>query len=136
MIVALVFLDVLPKSNRDPSELAVSISTPASATPAQATCKTLKHCFKNSGSFKKHKEAKTNSPPMERLDKGPKNPKLSLRGSFSGSKGNIARAIWQLLFCPTRDSSAVSRRRNLCEPLAQSSASREQMADGVPDQKV
>ena len=35
VIVALVLLNVFPKSKSDPSELAVSISTPASATPAQ-----------------------------------------------------------------------------------------------------
>jgi hypothetical protein len=34
---ALVFFTVFPKSKSDPSELTVSISTPASATPAQAT---------------------------------------------------------------------------------------------------
>ena len=37
VIVALVLFNVVPKSKSDPSELAVSISTPASATPAQAT---------------------------------------------------------------------------------------------------
>ena len=35
VIVALVLFYVFPKSKSDPSELAVSISTPASATPAQ-----------------------------------------------------------------------------------------------------
>ena len=35
VIVALVVLNVFPRSKSDPSELAVSISTPASATPAQ-----------------------------------------------------------------------------------------------------
>ena len=35
VIVALVLFNVVPKSKSDPSELAVSISTPASATPAQ-----------------------------------------------------------------------------------------------------
>jgi hypothetical protein len=34
---ALVFFSVFPKSKSDPSELTVSISTPASATPAQVT---------------------------------------------------------------------------------------------------
>jgi hypothetical protein len=37
VIVALVFFNVFQKSKSDPSELAVSISTPASATPDQAT---------------------------------------------------------------------------------------------------
>ena len=37
VIVALVLFNVVPKSKSDPSELAVSISTPASATPAQVT---------------------------------------------------------------------------------------------------
>lgn len=37
VILALVLFNVLPRSKSDPSELAVSISTPASATPAQAT---------------------------------------------------------------------------------------------------
>ena len=37
VIVALVFFNVLPRSKNDPSELAVSVSTPASATPAQMT---------------------------------------------------------------------------------------------------
>ena len=37
VILALVVFNVLPKSKSDPSELAVSISTPASATPAQVT---------------------------------------------------------------------------------------------------
>jgi hypothetical protein len=36
VILALVVFNVLPKSKSDPSELAVSISTPASATPAPA----------------------------------------------------------------------------------------------------
>jgi hypothetical protein len=36
-ILALVLLNVLPGSKSDPSEIAVSISTPASATPASAT---------------------------------------------------------------------------------------------------
>jgi hypothetical protein len=36
-ILALVLFNVFPKSKSDPSELAVSISTPASATPAQVT---------------------------------------------------------------------------------------------------
>ena len=35
VILALVLFNVFPKSKSDPSELAVSISTPASATPAQ-----------------------------------------------------------------------------------------------------
>ena len=37
VIVAVVLFNVLPKSKTDPSELAVSISTPASATPAPVT---------------------------------------------------------------------------------------------------
>lgn len=37
VILALVLFNVFPRSKSDPSELAVSISTPASATPAQAT---------------------------------------------------------------------------------------------------
>ena len=37
VIVALVVLNVFPRSKGEPSELAVSISTPASATPAQVT---------------------------------------------------------------------------------------------------
>jgi hypothetical protein len=36
-ILALVLLNALPGSKSDPSEIAVSISTPASATPAQVT---------------------------------------------------------------------------------------------------
>jgi hypothetical protein len=36
-ILALVLFNVLPRSKSDPSELAVSISTPALATPAQVT---------------------------------------------------------------------------------------------------
>ena len=36
-VLALVLFNVLPRSKSDPSELAVSISTPASATPAQVT---------------------------------------------------------------------------------------------------
>jgi hypothetical protein len=36
-ILALVLFNVLPGSKSDPSEIAVSISTPASATPAQVT---------------------------------------------------------------------------------------------------
>ena len=36
-ILALVLYNVFPRSKTDPSELAVSISTPASATPAQVT---------------------------------------------------------------------------------------------------
>jgi hypothetical protein len=39
VVVALVFSNVVPKLERDPSELAVSISTPALATPAQTTPK-------------------------------------------------------------------------------------------------
>jgi hypothetical protein len=35
-ILAMVWFNVLPRSKSDPPELAVSISTPASATPAQA----------------------------------------------------------------------------------------------------
>ena len=37
VILALVLFNAFPRSKTDPSELAVSISTPASATPAQAT---------------------------------------------------------------------------------------------------
>ena len=37
VILALVLFNGFPRSKSDPSELAVSISTPASATPAQAT---------------------------------------------------------------------------------------------------
>lgn len=37
VILALVVFNVSPRSKSEPSELAVSISTPASATPAQAT---------------------------------------------------------------------------------------------------
>jgi len=37
VILALVLFNVFPRSKSDPSELAVSISTPASATPAQVT---------------------------------------------------------------------------------------------------
>ncbi|XIA66696.1 hypothetical protein ACFIOY_12565 [Bradyrhizobium sp. TZ2] len=37
VILALVLFNVFPKPKSDPSELAVSISTPASATPAQVT---------------------------------------------------------------------------------------------------
>jgi hypothetical protein len=37
VILALVLFNVFPRSKSDPSELAVSISTPASATPVQAT---------------------------------------------------------------------------------------------------
>jgi len=37
VILALVLFNVFPRSKSDPSELAVSISTPALATPAQAT---------------------------------------------------------------------------------------------------
>jgi hypothetical protein len=36
-ILALVLFNALPRSKSDPSEIAVSISTPASATPAEAT---------------------------------------------------------------------------------------------------
>ncbi|WP_065753672.1 hypothetical protein [Bradyrhizobium paxllaeri] len=39
VIVALVLLNMPPRSKSEPSELAVSISTPALATPAQATSK-------------------------------------------------------------------------------------------------
>ena len=37
VVVALLFLNGFPRPNSDPSELAVSISAPASATPAQVT---------------------------------------------------------------------------------------------------
>jgi hypothetical protein len=37
VILALVLFNVFPRSKSDPSELAVSISTPASATPAEVT---------------------------------------------------------------------------------------------------
>jgi hypothetical protein len=37
VILALVLFNMFPRSKSDPSELAVSISTPASATPAQVT---------------------------------------------------------------------------------------------------
>ena len=37
VVLALVLFNVVPKSKSDPSELAVSISTPASATPAPVT---------------------------------------------------------------------------------------------------
>ena len=36
-VLALVLFNALPRSKSDPSEIAVSISTPASATPAEAT---------------------------------------------------------------------------------------------------
>jgi hypothetical protein len=39
VILALVLFNAPPRSNSDPSELAVSISTPASATPAEVTSK-------------------------------------------------------------------------------------------------
>ena len=41
VILALVLFNVFPRSKSDPSELAVSISTPASATPAQADVRRL-----------------------------------------------------------------------------------------------
>lgn len=37
VILAIVLVNMLPRSKSDPSELAVSISTPASATPAEVT---------------------------------------------------------------------------------------------------
>ena len=49
VIVTLILFNVLPKSQRDPTELAVSISTPASATPAQVMpqdSQALLHGFK------------------------------------------------------------------------------------------
>ena len=56
VILALVLFNVLPRSKSDPSELAVSISSPASATPApvtsedsQALLQRFKH-FQGSGS--------------------------------------------------------------------------------------
>ena len=92
VILALVLFNVFPKSKSDPSELAVSISTPASATPAQRHPKTARRCFKDLSSFKGCKEANTRNmlfpslPPLERLKNRPKNPKLCLKSSFSGRK--------------------------------------------------
>ena len=95
VVVALLFLNGFPKPKSDPSELAVSISTPASATPAQVTSE-------DSASAASRIQAVSNDarkrkpetccfrtlPPLERLKNGPKNPKLCLKNSFSGSKGN------------------------------------------------
>ena len=108
-ILALVLFNVFPRSKSDPSELAVSISTPALATPAQATRpKTPRHCLKDSSSFKRYKEAKTrlfpNPPPLQRLRKRPKNPRLCSISSCSGSNGNSVENR-------TRRSLVESRRR-------------------------
>ena len=93
VVVALLFLNGFPKPKNDPSEVAVSISTPASATPAQVTSEDPQALLQDSGNFKQCKKAKTrnplfpNLPPLERLKNGPIHPKLCLKNSFSGSKG-------------------------------------------------
>ncbi|WOH53529.1 hypothetical protein [Bradyrhizobium sp. sBnM-33] len=72
VVVALLFLNGFPKPKSDPSELSVSISTPASATPAQVTSEDSQALLQRFKQFKRCKEAKTrntllpNSPPLER----------------------------------------------------------------------
>ena len=56
--VTLNFFNVLPKSQRDPTELAVSISTPASASPAQVDAPRLQALLQGSSGFKKCNRAR------------------------------------------------------------------------------
>ena len=59
VILALVLFNAFPRSKSDPPELAVSISTPASATPAPVTSEDPEHCLKDLTQFQKIQEAKT-----------------------------------------------------------------------------
>jgi hypothetical protein len=59
-ILALVLFNVFPRSKSDPSELAVSISTPASATPAQATSEDGQALLQG---FKQFQRAQGSEPP-------------------------------------------------------------------------
>ncbi|UPK00927.1 hypothetical protein [Bradyrhizobium sp. 170] len=57
VILALVLFNVFPRSKSDPSELAVSISTPASATPAQATSEDSKALLQGFKQFQRIQES-------------------------------------------------------------------------------
>ena len=77
VILALVLFNVFPRSKSDPSELAVSISTAASATPAQVTSEDSQALLQKFKQFKGCKEAKTwlrlflNPPPVGTAKEGP-----------------------------------------------------------------
>ncbi|WP_156908885.1 hypothetical protein [Bradyrhizobium murdochi] len=60
VVVALIFVNVVPKLERDSSELAVSISTPALATPAQTTPKDSQELLHGFMQFQQSQES--NSP--------------------------------------------------------------------------
>jgi hypothetical protein len=56
-ILALVLFNVLPRSKSDPAELAVSISTPASATPAPVTSEDSQALLQGFKQFQKAQES-------------------------------------------------------------------------------
>jgi hypothetical protein len=95
VILALVLFNAFPRSKSDPSELAVSISTPASATPAPATSEDSQALLEGFKQFQKTQgsevPAVSEPAPLERPKKRPKNPRLCLISSCSGSNGNSVR---------------------------------------------
>ena len=97
VILALVVFNVSPRSKSEPSELAVSISTPALATPAASgdVRKIPRHCFEGFKQFQRAQGSESLEPAVsepalrcERPRKRPKNPRSCLKSSCSGSHGN------------------------------------------------
>jgi hypothetical protein len=65
--VALLFLNGFPKQKGDPSELAVSISTPASATPAQVTSEGSQALLQRFKQFQAMQESENPKPSVSEL---------------------------------------------------------------------
>ena len=90
VILALVLFNMSPRSTilrtrRFHFDAAIGYAGPSGVEDSR-------HCLKNSSSFKRYKEAKRrpfpNLPPLQRLKKRPKSPRLCLISSCSGSNGN------------------------------------------------
>jgi hypothetical protein len=67
VVVALLFLNGFPKPKSDPSELAVSISTPASATPAQVTSEDSQALLQRFKQFQTMQESENQKPAVSEL---------------------------------------------------------------------
>ncbi|WOH46926.1 hypothetical protein [Bradyrhizobium sp. sBnM-33] len=66
-VVALLFLNGFPKPKSDPSELTVSISTPASATPAQVTSEDSQALLQRFKQFRTTQESENQKPAVSEL---------------------------------------------------------------------
>jgi hypothetical protein len=67
VVVALLFLNGFPRPKNDPSELAVSISTPASATPAQVTSEDSQALLQRFKQFQAMQESENPTPAVSEL---------------------------------------------------------------------